>query len=76
MAKTKTLNMDKMKSKLKKTEGDFKDWKARIRQAVDDGEHKSADTAIKLLTRSRDSIQKLLTHVEGHATKKRPKADM
>jgi phage shock protein A len=73
MARIKTLNVDKLKATLKKTEADHKDWKARIRQAVDDGEHKAADTAIKLLTKSRDGLHKLLSHVEAHSAKKRPK---
>ena len=75
MARPKTLNMDKLKASVKKAEADHKDWKARIRQAVDDGEHKAADTAIKMLTKSRDGLHKLLEHVEAHATKKRPKTD-
>jgi predicted transcriptional regulator len=76
MAKPKRLNMDKLKVTLKKTEANHKDWKTRIRQAVDDGEHKTADAAIKLLTKSRDGLQKLLTQVEAHSNKKRPKAEM
>ena len=75
MAKAKRLNMDKLKTTLKKTASDHKDWKVRIRQAVDDGEHKTADAAIKLLTKSREGLEKLLAHVEAHSAKKRPKTD-
>jgi hypothetical protein len=75
MARPKTLNMDKMKVTLKKTECDLKDWKTRIRQAVDSGEHKTAEAAIKLLTKSRDGLHKMLEQVEAHATKKKPKAE-
>ena len=75
MARPKTLNMDKLKAALKKTDADHKDWKARICQAVDDGEHKAADSAIKMLTKSRDGLHKLLERVEAHASKKRPKVD-
>ena len=73
MAKAKSLNMDKLKSSMSKAKIDHKDWKQRIRQAVNDGEHRTADAAIKLLTKSRDSLHKLLSHVEAHAEKKRPK---
>ena len=73
MARPKSLNMEKLKAAVKKADIDHKDWKARIRQAVDDGEHKAADTAIKLLTKSRDGLHKVLEHVEAHASKKRPK---
>lgn len=75
MAKTKKLNMDKLKVSVKKTESDLRDWKVRIRQAVDDGEHKTAHAAIKLLTKSRDGLQKLIDHVEAHSARKRPKAE-
>jgi hypothetical protein len=67
--------MVKMKTSLKRTEAELRDWRLRIRQAVDDGEHKTAEVAIKLLTKSRDGIQKLLTHVEAHSAKKRTKAE-
>ena len=75
MARTKTLNMDKLKTTLKKSDEHHKDLKVRIRQAIDDGEHKAADAAIKLLTKSRDGLHKMLEHVEAHAAKKRPKMD-
>ena len=75
MARAKKLNMDKLKMTLKKTDEHHKDLKVRIRQAIDDGEHKAADAAIKLLTKSRDGLHKMLTHVEAHAAKKRPKTD-
>jgi predicted transcriptional regulator len=75
MARAKTLNMDKLKATMKKTDEHHKDLKTRIRQAIDDGEHKTADTAIKLLTKSRDGLHKLIEHVEGHSAKKRPKTE-
>jgi hypothetical protein len=75
MARPKKLNMVKMKTSLKRAEADLKDWKTRIRQAVDSGEHKTAEAAIKLLTKSKDGLEKLLNHVETHAEKKRPKAE-
>ena len=73
MARPKKLNMVKLKTSVKKTEADLKDWKGRIQQAVNDGEHKTADAAIKLLTKSRDGIQKLLTQIEAHSAKKSSK---
>ncbi len=75
MAKPKTLNMDKLKSSVKKSAADHKDLKVRIKQAVNDGEHKAADTAIRLLTKTRDGLQKLLEHVEGHSNKAKAKAE-
>ena len=75
MARPKKLNLDKMKISIKRTQGDLKDWKMRIKQTVDDGEHKTADAAIKLLAKSRDGLQKLLTYVEAHSAKKKPKAE-
>ena len=74
MARAKTLNMDKLKASMKKAQAEHKDLKGRIRQAVNDGEHKTAETAIKLLTRTRDGLHKMIEHVEAHATKKRPQA--
>ena len=75
MAKTKKLNLDKIKVSVKRNAANHKDWKVRIRQAVDNGEHKTADAAIKLLTKSRDGLQKLLEQVEGHSTKKKAKSE-
>ena len=60
---------------VKKSAADHKDLKVRIKQAVNDGEHKAADTAIRLLTKTRDGLQKLLDHVEGHSNKAKAKAE-
>jgi hypothetical protein len=75
LARPKTLNVEKLKATLKKTDANHKDWKTRIKQAVNDGEHKTADAAIKLLTKSRDGLHKVLAHVEAHSAKKRPKVE-
>ena len=75
MAKAKKIDIAKLKESVKKADANHKDWKARITQAVNDGEHKTADAAIKLLTKSRDGLHKLITHVEAHSLKKRPKTD-
>lgn len=76
MARPKTLNMVKLKKTLKKYEADHKDWKARIRQAVNDGEHKTADSAIKMLTKTRDGLYKMIEHIEAHSAKKRLKTEI
>ena len=76
MAKAKKLDLTKLKETMKKTDATHQDWKARIKNAVDEGEHKTADAAIKLLTKSRDGLHKLLAHVEAHSAKKRPKPEM
>ena len=73
MAGTKKLNMDKFKTSVKKAQDDHKDWTARIKQAVNDGEHKAANSAIKMLTKTRDSLHKLVEHVQTHSDKKKPK---
>ena len=75
MARPKILNMEKLKASLKKTEAEMADWKLRIRTAVDSGEHKAAEAAIKLLHKSRAGMHKVIEHVEAHATKKRPKTE-
>ena len=74
MAKKKKLNMDKMKSTLKRNVEHHANWKETIRNAVDAGEHRTADTAIKLLHKSKAAIHKLIEHVEGHSTKAKAKA--
>ena len=75
MAKPKKIDIKKLKESVKKIDLNHKDWKARITQAVNDGEHKTADAAIKLLTKSRDALHKLIATVEAHSEKKRPKAE-
>ena len=75
MAKPKKLNMDKLKASVKKSATEHKDLKLRIKSAVNNGEHKAADTAIRLLTKTRDGLQKMLEHVEGHSTKAKAKAE-
>ena len=45
-------------------------------QDVNEGEHKTASTAIKLLRKSRDALQKLITQVEAHSEKMRPEVDL
>ena len=70
MAKKK-FDLDKMKAHLAKTDSQHKDWKEQIKQAINDGEHKVADAATKLLSKSRDSLHKVLEHVETHSTKKK-----
>ena len=70
MAKKK-FDIDKMKTHFAKTDALHKDWKEQIKQAINDGEHKVADAATKLLTKSRDSLHKVL-YVEAHSEKKRP----
>ena len=74
MAKAKKLDLSKLKDAAKKTEATHKDWTARLTQAITDGEHKTADAAVKILTKSRDSLHKLLTRVEAHSAKTHAKA--
>ena len=74
MAKKKPMDLSKLKESVKKADAHHKDWKEKIKQAVNDGEHKAADAAIKLLAKSRDSLHKILSHVEAHSEKKRPTA--
>ena len=54
---------------------EHKDLKLRIKTAVNNGERKAADTAIRLLTKTRDSLQKMLDNVEGHSTKAKAKME-
>ncbi len=75
MARAKKLDMTKVKSTLQKHTDDHSDWKERVKSAVDSGEHKIADTAIKAMKKTRDSLHKVIEHVEAHAEKKRPKSD-
>lgn len=75
MAKMKKLDMAKLKTTLGKHAEGHSDFKERIKNAINDGEHKAAETAIKQLTKARDGLHKMIEHVESHLAKKRPKMD-
>ena len=74
MARTKKLDVSKVKATITKATGHHADFKERIKIAINEGEHKSAEAAIKILTKSRDNLNKMIENVESHLEKKRPKA--
>ena len=73
MAKTKKLDMSKMKMTLGKHSEGHADLKERIKNSINDGEHKAAEMAIKHLHKMKDGLHKMIEHVESHAAKKKPK---
>ena len=70
----KKMNMAKFRGTVKRTAAHQKDWKKRIKAAIDNGEHGAAESAIKMLHKSKEAIHKLLDHVEKHHARKKPKA--
>lgn len=70
---TKSMNMPKFREILKDHGAQHKSWKKDIKEAIKNGEHKAAGSAIKMLHKSKDALNKMVEHVSGHADKKRPK---